>query len=116
METKRLGITTEARDYNYVFGERLKALRQANGLTIKDFAEKAGISKSSVGYYENQNRVPDIVTVGKMADILNVSTDYLIGRASLHSDVQLGKKISKDLSDIKRYAMWIKKCLTIWKS
>lgn len=62
-----------------VFGMRLKSLRLERGLTIEKFANEIGISKSSVGYYENQNRAPDIVVVGKMADVLDVSVDYLIG-------------------------------------
>lgn len=65
-----------------MFGSRLKGLRQERGLTIEEFSNKVGISKSSVGYYENQNRVPDIVIAGKMANVLNVSTDYLIGRSN----------------------------------
>lgn len=64
-----------------VFSKRLRALRLENNLTIEEFANMVGISKSSVGYYENQNRVPDIVVVGRIADALNVSTDYLIGRS-----------------------------------
>lgn len=32
-----------------------------------------------MGYYESQNRVPDIIVAGRMADALNVSADYLIG-------------------------------------
>ena len=43
-----------------VFGKRLKELRKANGYMIEQFAEAVGISKSTVGYYENNNRMPDI--------------------------------------------------------
>lgn len=69
-------------NYGEVFSKRLKELRQEYGLTIEEFANKVGISKSSVGYYENQNRVPDIIVAGRMADVLNVSADYLIGRSN----------------------------------
>lgn len=68
-------------NYGREFSKRLRALRLENNLTIEEFANMVGISKSSVGYYENQNRVPDIVVVGRIADALNVSTDYLIGRS-----------------------------------
>lgn len=64
-----------------VFGSRIKELRLERGLTIEEFANEVGISKSSVGYYESQNRAPDIVVAGRMADVLNVPADYLIGRS-----------------------------------
>lgn len=68
-------------NYGQEFSKRLRALRLENNLTIEDFANMVEISKSSVGYYENQNRVPDIVVMGRIADAFNVSTDYLIGRS-----------------------------------
>lgn len=68
-------------NYGQEFSKRLRALRLENNLTIEEFANMVGISKSSVGYYENQNRVPDIVVMGRIADTFNVSTDYLIGRS-----------------------------------
>ena len=69
-------------NYGAIFSRRLKELRQELGLTIEEFAKAAGVSKSSVGYYESQNRVPDILAAGRMADVLNVSADYLIGRSN----------------------------------
>lgn len=65
-----------------VFGKRLKELRKANGYTIEQFAEAVGISKSTVGYYENNNRMPDIEILSRIADVLNVSADYLIGKTN----------------------------------
>lgn len=65
-----------------VFGKRLKELRKANGYTIEQFAELVGIAKSTVGYYENSNRLPDIEILARIADALNVSADYLIGRTN----------------------------------
>lgn len=68
--------------YVEVFGKRLKELRKANGYTIEQFAEAVGISKSTVGYYENNNRMPDIEILSRIADVLNVSADYLIGKTN----------------------------------
>ena len=69
-----------------VFGKRLKELRKANGYTIEQFAEAVGISKSTVGYYENNNRMPDIEILSRIADVLNVSADYLIGKTKTVCD------------------------------
>lgn len=76
-----------------MFGMRLKELRQGRGLTIEEFANEVGISKSSIGYYENQNRVPDIVVAGRIADVLNVSADYLIGRSNARTQMPKLKSI-----------------------
>ena len=65
-----------------VFGKRLKELRKANGYTIERFADMVGISKSTLGYYENDKRMPDIEILARKADTLNVNADYLIGRTN----------------------------------
>lgn len=65
-----------------VFGKRLKELRKANGYTIEQFADMVGISKSTLGYYENDKRMPDIEILTRIADTLNVNADYLIGRTN----------------------------------
>ena len=65
-----------------VFGKRLKELRKANGYTIEQFADMVGISKSTLGYYENDKRMPDIEILSRIADTLNVNADYLIGRTN----------------------------------
>lgn len=65
-----------------VFGKRLKELRKANGYTIEQFADMVGIAKSTLGYYENDKRLPDIEVLAKIADTLNVQADYLLGRTN----------------------------------
>ena len=72
-----------------VFGKRLKELRKANGYTIEQFADMVGISKSTLGYYENNKRMPDIKILSRIADTLNVNADYLIGRTN--TTAQKGK-------------------------
>lgn len=73
-----------------VFGKRLKELRKANGYTIEQFAAMVGISKSTLGYYENDKRMPDIEILARIADTLNVNADYLIGRTN--TTAQMGRQ------------------------
>ena len=72
-----------------VFGKRLKELRKEHGYTIEQFADMVGISKSTLGYYENDKRMPDIEILARIANVLNVSADYLIGRTN--TTVRKGK-------------------------
>ena len=72
-----------------MFGKRLKELRKENGYTIEQFADMIGISKSTLGYYENDKRMPDIEILARIANVLNVNADYLIGRTN--TTAQKGK-------------------------
>lgn len=66
-------------DEVYDFGLRLRQLREDRGLSMKDFAEKLGISKNSVFRYEHNLQDPSVARVKKMATILHTSLDYLLG-------------------------------------
>ena len=72
-----------------VFGKRLRELRKENGYTIEQFADMVGISKSTLGYYENDKRMPDIEILARISNVLNLNADYLIGRTN--TTAQKGK-------------------------
>lgn len=61
---------------------RLKELRKENNFTQEDIAQKIGITKSAYGYYEQEKTLPDAYTLKKLAEIFDVSTDYLLGKTS----------------------------------
>ncbi|MCM3736413.1 helix-turn-helix domain-containing protein [Bacillus cytotoxicus] len=61
-------------------GERLKFLRNRRGWTIQDTAEKVGISDSTYGGYETNYRKPNLEVLCRLADILNSTTDFILGR------------------------------------
>jgi len=63
-----------------VLGERIKRLRQQKKLTQGKLGEKVNVTKVSISGYENGNRTPDTETLQKLADVLETSTDYLLGR------------------------------------
>ena len=61
-------------------GERIKAARKKAGMTQKELADKLGIPYQGISQYERGIRNPKIDTLVKIADILDVSTDYLLCR------------------------------------
>ncbi len=61
------------------FGEKLKALRQEAGLTQKQLADRLGVTKSTVSYYELALRYPSTDVIVNLAEAFHVSTDYLLG-------------------------------------
>ena len=62
-----------------LLGNRIKNLREENGLTQEELAKKLSVSKSAISYYENGKRIPTVDNFHKLARILNVSFDYLVG-------------------------------------
>lgn len=61
------------------FGNTLKKLRLQEGLTQQQLADRLGITKSVVSYYELQERYPSPEVLTKLASVFHVSTDYLLG-------------------------------------
>lgn len=61
------------------FGDRLKSLRTAAGMTQTDLARRLQITKSVVSYYERQERSPSPEVLIQLANIFHVTTDYLLG-------------------------------------
>ena len=61
------------------FGNVLKKLRLQEGFTQQELANKLGITKSVVSYYELQERYPSPEVLVKLASIFHVTTDYLLG-------------------------------------
>lgn len=64
------------------FGERLRLLREESDLTVEQLAEKLGTVKQTISKYENGQREPKYETLLKIAEIFNVSIDYLFGRTN----------------------------------
>ncbi len=63
-----------------MFANRLRFLRQTKGLNQVQLAQKLGVTKQSVSNWENDNIMPSIEMLIKIADFFTVSTDYLLGR------------------------------------
>ena len=60
-------------------GNRLKTLRVKNQLSRKQVAELVGISVSMIGFFENDERLPSLPILVKLASLYKVSIDYLLG-------------------------------------
>jgi methanogenic corrinoid protein MtbC1 len=58
----------------------IKELRKLNKYTQKQLASILGVAQTTIANYEKGIRVPDAEMLHKIADIFNVSIDYLIGR------------------------------------
>ncbi len=70
-------------------GERLKQLRQEHGWSQADLAAKIGTDPGQISRYENGKMTPSPEAVVRLAEILDVTTDYLLidssPRRALHA-------------------------------
>lgn len=60
------------------FGSKLKTLRKGEKLTQQQLANRLGVAKSVVSYYESGNRFPSYDVLIKIAHIFHTTTDYLL--------------------------------------
>ena len=60
------------------FSEKLKTLRTTNRLSQRELADRVGVGKSQISYYENGERFPSADVLIKIADVFRVTTDYLL--------------------------------------
>lgn len=71
-----------------MFPEKIKELRKSKKFTQKDVAEKIGITRPAYTAYEIGKRQPDFETLQKIADLYEVSIDYLLGREEIENSPQ----------------------------
>lgn len=82
-----------------IFQERFLKERQYRELSQADFAIFLGISRPTVGFYENGERLPDALTLKKIAEKCDVTSDYLLGLSNTRKpeNANIGKRLG--LSD-----------------
>lgn len=80
--------------------ERMREARKKMGYTMKFIAEKVGVSESAISQYETGKRQPDFETASKIADLLFVSVDYLLGRESDPADPTTSPAVSDRMKQL----------------
>lgn len=63
-----------------VFPERLRRAREYRGLTQGELADRAKMQPSAISHFETGTRKPSFDNLRLLADTLDVTTDYLLGR------------------------------------
>jgi transcriptional regulator with XRE-family HTH domain len=68
------------------FGKKLRECRDTKNLSQSQLAEEVGVHQNVISRYERGDITPSIDVVSKIADALEVSVDYLIGKTNLLLD------------------------------
>ncbi len=63
-----------------IFPDRLRSAREYRGLNQAELAQKARMQPSAISHFETGSRKPSFDNLRILADSLDVTTDYLLGR------------------------------------
>lgn len=63
-----------------IFPERLVAARKKRGLSQEELAKRSGLKPAAISHFETGARKPSFDNLRRLADALNVTADYLLGR------------------------------------
>ncbi|MGN7761259.1 helix-turn-helix domain-containing protein [Paenibacillus sp. 22594] len=63
-------------------GDRIKYLREKKNIIQKDLAATSGLTIVQLSRYETNDRKPDPESLRRLADVLDTSGDYLLGRTN----------------------------------
>lgn len=67
-----------AKDISSIFTDNLKKLLSKKNMTYKELSEHLGVKASSISMWMTGNSLPRMGMLDKLADLFNVSVEYLI--------------------------------------
>lgn len=67
---------------SFIFPARLRAAREKRDLSQEELANRTGLQASAISHFETGGRKPSFDNLRRLAEALNVSTDYLLGRVT----------------------------------
>lgn len=69
----------------FMLGEQIKNLRTNKRLSQIELANKLCVTKQSISNWENENIMPSIEMLIRIAEIFGVTTDFLLGLSEEHT-------------------------------
>lgn len=81
------------------FGSVVVELRKEKNMSQTELAAQLGIHKNVLGRYERNEVLPSVDIARRIADILDVSLDYLTGK----DNVQVDKDTSERILEVSRF-------------
>jgi C4-dicarboxylate-specific signal transduction histidine kinase len=79
----------------------LRAVRELRGLNQRDLAKKADMTASTISHFERGGGKPSFENLRRLADALDVATDYLVGRGIQIGATAAGDSLHRDIQKLK---------------
>jgi len=83
-----------------VFQQRLKKARELRGWNQAELGNKAGMPASSIAHFETGTRKPSFESLRRLANALEITTDYLLGRVDNPDLAQAGDPLFRDIGNL----------------
>lgn len=83
---------------NSTFAQRLKELRTGNKISQAKLAERLNMSQSGLSNWETGDNQPDTGSLLRLADIFEVTVDYLIGRSDIKDRPLIDSEIASKIA------------------
>lgn len=80
------------------FGEKLRTLREKNGMTQQTLADQLYVTRQAVSRWECGARYPDLLMTKKIADIFAVSMDELVAGEEVKREIEKEKVLTAPLA------------------
>ena len=97
-------------------GEKIKALRQQNGLSQEGLANKLSVSRQAITKWETNRGLPDIENLKCLSKLFNVSLDYLVTEGNDELSAQINEKINlEEYNAIKHSYKCTEDCIVLHK-
>ena len=82
------------------FGEKVKQIREEQGMTQQTLAEKLYVTRQAVSRWERGARYPELLTAKKIARVLNVSLDELLSGEELKENIEKEPILTQPIENI----------------
>ena len=100
-------------DLKAVFAENLSALRKKKGWTQLGLAERLNYSDKAVSKWERGESLPDVIILKQIADLFEVTVDYMLTREHEKAEPLSRKKIRNRfmITAISYVTVWLIACI-----
>ncbi len=86
------------KDLSKIFAERLRLARELRHFSQRKLAAETRLPPTSITHFEAGTRKPAFDSLGRLANALHVTTDYLLGRAEDPAVAQTDDPLFRDVS------------------
>ena len=91
-----------------ILADKITEERKKNGWSQEELADKLGVSRQAVSKWESAGATPDLQRVIQLAQLFDVSTDYLLRDEVVHQEETIRPDIeieTKDKGSVRRITM-----------
>lgn len=77
-----------------VYGEKIQFIRRGRSLSIEELSELSGVPPEQIEDYENGNEEPDLETLDRLAEALNVTIRYFLDKST--DSMSIGERVRSE--------------------